>query len=378
MNSYLLSVPVLAVALVSLSGLVLFAVGDTAPTAADAVASALNREELVQGGVTARFDAEVERTHPLRAAALPLVATARYLFLRQGNSGVVVGREGWLFTNEEFQHHAQDEQRLQRRLQYIERVAEVLERRRGISLVVVVVPSKARVAAEYAPAYLESLVVHRRLPRAVAALREAQITVVNAAETLRPDDFFRRDTHWRPGGARRVAERVRQAVAESDDWNGGGEFPGFGTSHRLFRGERRSLQGDLLSFVPVGVWREALGLTAEDYRPLVAEPIGADSGGAGLFDTPEIPLVLVGTSYSADERFGFESALRGALEGDLLNLAEPAGGPFQPMEAFLQGDTISEIPPRIVIWEVPERYLTLPDTDAPGDPESVALDGRPW
>lgn len=367
--------PVLAVALVSLSGFVMFAVGDTVPAAADAVASELNREELVQGGVTARFDAEVERTHPLREAALPVVAAARYLLLRQGNPGVVVGRGEWLFTDEEFQHHARDDQRLQDRLQYIERVAALLDQRYGIPLVVVVVPSKARVAAEYVPPYLESAAVHRRLPRAVAALREAQITVVNAAEILSPEDFFRRDTHWRPGGARRVAESVRDAVTESDDSEEGGEFNGFGTSYRLSRGERRELQGDLLSFVPVGAWGGVLGLTAEGYRPLEAEQVGSGSNGGGLFDTPQIPLALVGTSYSADERFGFESALRAALEGDLLNLAEPAGGPFQPMQEFLQGDTIDEIPPEVVIWEVPERYLTLPETEAPEDPGTVALDG---
>jgi len=43
-----------------------------------------------------------------------------------------------------------------------------------------------------------------------------------------------------------------------------------------------------------------------------------------------------------------------------MNVAEEGRGPFRPMQNYLDGDTISDVPPKIVIWEIPERYVTEP------------------
>jgi alginate O-acetyltransferase complex protein AlgJ len=349
-------VPVLVLTLLGLSGLVLFITSNTVHVAGDAVAAAVEQGELARGGATGAFDAEVERTHPLREVAIPVVAAARYLLLRQGNPGVVVGREGWLFTTEEFQHHSEDERILGDRLDYVREVADLLQRNHSAALVVVIVPSKARVAEKLVPRYLEPAVFHDRLPRAEEALRMADMTVVNGADALGPEDFFRRDTHWKPRGALRVAQAVRTVLGESSQ---------FGATYRAHRTTAETIEGDLLSFVPAGPWNRVLGLTSERYRSLEAVLERGGSGSGGLFDTPQIPVTLVGTSYSEDDRFGFAAALRVALGGDVLNVAEPAGGPYQPMAAYLQGNTILDVPPELVVWEIPERYLTLPGVDTP-------------
>ncbi len=360
-------VPVVVLGLLSVSGLFLFFTSDAGGITAEAVSAAAVQGEALQGGITARFDAEVERAHPYRDVAMPLIAAVRYAALRQGSPGVVVGRDGWLFTDEELQHHTDDDTRLRERLQYIEQVSVYLNEEIGTSLVVVLVPSKARIAAEYVPSYLGPAVSHDRLKTATEELSEADVTVVPADATLRPGDFFRRDTHWRPRGAIRVAAAVREvtgSVLQSD------------AAYELRRPAQDRLEGDLLSFVPVGRLRGLLGLTAEHYSPVEAVPEGPTTEGGGLFDTPTIPIALVGTSYSADRRFGFEDALRGALQADVLNLAEPAGGPYQPMETYLQGETISDVPPEMVVWEIPERYLTLPTVDTPEAAGPGTLDGR--
>jgi len=332
------------------------------------VSEAVVQGEALEGGATARFDAEVERAHPYRDVAMPLIAAIRYGALRQGSPGVVVGRDGWLFTDEELQHHPGDDTRLRERLQYVTEVAAFLREEIETSLVVVLVPSKARIAAEYVPAYLRPAVSHHRLGAAVEMLTEADVTVVRAADTLTPADFFRRDTHWRPRGAVRVAGAVREVAGSLDEVD---------AAYQLRRLAQDELEGDLLSFVPVGRLRGSLGLTAEQFFPVETVLDGTAPGGSGLFDTPQIPIALVGTSYSADRRFGFEDALRGALHGDVLNVAEPAGGPFQPMETYLRGETISEVPPELVVWEIPERYLTLPTVDTPEAAGAGTLDGRP-
>ena len=70
-------------------------------------------------------------------------------------------------------------------------------------------------------------------------------------------------------------------------------------------------------------------------------------------------MALVGTSYSADERWNFAGALRQALGSDLVNFAEDGRGPLLPMLKFLQSDDFKNAPPRLVIWEFPERYLPI-------------------
>ncbi len=88
---------------------------------------------------------------------------------------------------------------------------------------------------------------------------------------------------------------------------------------------------------------------------VTAESVG--EAGDGLFGDAAIPVVLVGTSYSANAAFGFEAHLKVALQRDVLNLAEEGKGPFAPMKAFLDGDVLKNSPPKLVIWEMPIRYL---------------------
>jgi hypothetical protein len=59
------------------------------------------RGGVVDGRAAAAVDDAIESHHPFREAAVPFVAAVRYSLFRQGNDGVVVGREGRLFTSEE-------------------------------------------------------------------------------------------------------------------------------------------------------------------------------------------------------------------------------------------------------------------------------------
>ena len=66
----------------------------------------------------------------------------------------------------------------------------------------------------------------------------------------------------------------------------------------------------------------------------------ADAGG-GLFGTQTIPVTLVGTSYSADERWNFTGALQTALGADVLNLATEGRGPLPPMRELPPTTTLA-------------------------------------
>jgi len=75
----------------------------------------------------------------------------------------------------------------------------------------------------------------------------------------------------------------------------------------------------------------------------------------GDAETPEV--ALVGTSYSAQPRWNFHGALQEALQQDVGNYAKEGLGPFAPMFEYLKSADFAQAPPRLVVWEIPERYL---------------------
>jgi alginate O-acetyltransferase complex protein AlgJ len=52
-----------------------------------------------------------------------------------------------------------------------------------------------------------------------------------------------------------------------------------------------------------------------------------------------------------------EAALEIALGRDVLNVAAEGKGPFQPMSDYLRSDTFKSTPPKLVVWEIPERFV---------------------
>jgi alginate O-acetyltransferase complex protein AlgJ len=316
---------------------------------------------LLDGTITAVADETVERAHPLRAAALAGLATVRYVVFSETLGEAVVGREGRLFTAEEFERHAGDDDRLRERVTEIIAVADVL-RQRGARLVVVLIPSKARMLSAHLPPRWAARAEHGRSGVAVDLLRREEILVVDLSAVLMSTSgteyFFARDTHWTPEGAAAAAEAIARAMEDAGALTE--------IERQVYRRELETIEpvpGDLMSFLPVGRLRRLLGLPEEQARVYRADAPGPATG-LGLFDELTIPVSLVGTSYSRDPRWGFESALKAAIAADVLNVAAEGEGPFEPMRAYLAGPTIDDVPPALVIWEIPERYLTLPEPAA--------------
>lgn len=319
---------------------------------------------VLDGSWASSFQSGFEEAFPFRNAAVVLWSTARYAIFRSGAPGVVVGENGRLFTAEEFETHPDHEERLFARLGRVTEVRDALDAR-GIDLVVALVPSKARVQHRH----LRQTYLRRRPPTiladrystALAFLREAGIPALDLRPALLYEGaFLRRDTHWTPGGAAAVARILAVPGRDALDRRlvGRSSFESHPTG-------AVSHTGDLMAFLPLGPFTERFGLGPEEVRLFETRGDQIAGGGPesddplGLFDTPTIPVALVGTSYSADPRWNFASFLQEALEAEVLTVAEEGKGPFEPMEAYLTSDTIREIPPSLIIWEIPERYLTV-------------------
>jgi len=316
---------------------------------------------FIDGSISDRAEAELELRLPLRTVALRVTATMKYLLFRAGNDGVVVGREGWLYTREEFQHHPTDDVVLTTRLEFIGSVSDELAAA-DVELLVAIIPSKARIVTEPLPKRWATLALHPRLNTAMAWLAARGIVAVDLRTALGsiPDPFLRTDTHWTPSGARQAAA----AIADAASTYGLGAGDAGGTAYETRAAGPIEVNGDLLSFVPVGGLAPALGLGPQNIE--ATETIGISVPSLGLFDTPQIPVTLVGTSFSADERWNFIGELKQDLGMDVLDITAEAVGPFVPMAQYVTGPALAEVRPAFVVWEIPERYLTLPEVDVPG------------
>lgn len=312
--------------------------------------------DVLGGGWTAGYKDAFERRLPLRPAMLQAIGALRYLLFREGEQGVLVGERGWLFTAEEFACRPDGPRAMAGNLSYVREVRDLLARR-GIDLVVLLLPAKARIYQDRLGRF--------KLPRCAASRYEAfrrgildlqigspdLLTVFREARR-QADVFLRTDTHWTPFGAREAAAATAEVARPKLEQKASPR-----SRYETRRVGERQFEGDLLRFLPLGRFQRVLSVHPDWIEE--QETAGSDDSGLGLFDRPVIPVALVGTSYSTGKAWNFTGALQEALEADVLNLGAEGEGPFVPMRAYLSSETFEKIPPDLIIWEIPERYLEL-------------------
>jgi alginate O-acetyltransferase complex protein AlgJ len=303
---------------------------------------------VVDGSLTRDFESHYDEVFPVKTFGTNLWGAIQYTLFGEGRAGVVVGRQGWLYTREEFSVAADAERQVGAHLDLIAEVQRRLQAQ-GTQLTVALLPAKVRLYPEYLPA-VRPAALHR--DRYLRARHGLQRRGVRAPDLLGPmarcksQDavFLRTDTHWTPDGAACIA----QALAAS------GALPvADGAAYRTEIADTRLHRGDLMQFLPLAPY-----FTALLPQPDVLVVRSTQSASADLFGDAPVPSVaLVGTSYSADARWNFDGALRDSLGQDVLNLAQVGQGPFQPMRAYLDQPLGAGPAPAHLIWEIPERYL---------------------
>ncbi|MEN0002230.1 MAG: hypothetical protein AAF940_15230, partial [Pseudomonadota bacterium] len=229
-----------------------------------------------QRGYETRFD----RSVPGQMLAVNAWSALRWGTLREAASGVVVGREGWLFTAEEFREPVETHDLREQLIRTADSLAK-----KNIALVPIIVPDKARMHANLLPRP-RSPGFEQRYDRALQTIKAAGLPTVDLRQALNFDvSFMRQDTHWSPEGAHSAAEAIAAAI--SDDR----ETVAVTTTSLGFE----AFDGDLLSYVNTGLFRPLVGPRTEQiekFKTIV------ESGG-GLFGDAPAPIALVGTSYSA-------------------------------------------------------------------------------
>ncbi|MHC8402711.1 alginate O-acetyltransferase [Pseudomonas sp. MDT1-17] len=327
---------------------------------------------VLNGRWTKAVETHYDDEFPIKRLGTNLWAALDFKLFNEGRPGVVLGRDQWLYSDEEFNPIVNEELNLQGNYALVEGVRQELKAK-GVKLVMAIVPAKTRLYPEHLGNVKPSS-IH-------ANLYEDFHARVASNKVLAPDlfgpmlkaklngqqVFLRTDTHWTPEGAQIAAETLAKSI--TDKYPLSGEQQHFVTEPA----EKVTHKGDLRLFLPLDPLFENLMPKPEPLqkRNTVAaqdQPAGDDA----LFANTEVPVALIGTSYSANPNWNFVGALKQALNSDVVNYAEDGHGPILPMLTYLKSDAFKNSPPQVLIWEFPERYLPVNNEIGDADPQWVA------
>ena len=356
-------------------GLVILALGVGALIRVELPSPPVQAREWLRGGAARDFERHYDEAFPTRDFGTNLWAAIEYRLFHEGRHDLVIGREGWLFSAEEFDTYPDAEAEVVRHLAFIDWVQQQLAAR-GVVLLVAPLPAKLRL-------YGEQLAPGGRRPAAIrAALYERLLdeldrqgipapNLLRSLERCRVQDevFLRTDTHWTPQGA----DCAAQAMAMVARARGLAPADTGGRYRTVIDNPAAAYEGDLFRFLPLAPHFESWLPAGEAYEQRHTERVGVAGTAGGLLDAAPAPeIVLVGTSYSANPRWNFLGALQQAFGEDVVSYAVDGHGPFQPMLDYLGNAEARRQPPRLLIWEIPERYLPRPmDLQGQGLPAAL-------
>jgi alginate O-acetyltransferase complex protein AlgJ len=309
------------------------------------------------GRTTAALEKQLDQKMPSRHALIASANSLRYLLLRGANEQVRIGRSDWLFLSEELQYDALAQTNMATRLKLLGQVSSVLKMK-GIKLLLAVVPDKARIYERYLPAGNYPEYNAQRYQSALMGLHRHGVDAVDlltplleAAKTQ--EVYYHSDTHWNQQGAKVASLALVDRIKELKISLGETQFT---MTQAQLPSERA---GDLLRLM--GLEKVPNWLRPKPDSELVqtiAEISKAEQN--SLFGDNATAIVLTGTSYSL--RGNFHGYLQQAMSSKVLNTAKDGGGFLQAPGDYFKDEAFKTEPPQVIIWEVPERFLTLPLT----------------
>ncbi len=294
-----------------------------------------------------------------------------YALFDEGNDGVLVGTDNWLFSKEEFEFKKDRPENIHKNISFIAAVHNHLMAQ-NIKLVIVPVPAKARICREFLgryefPSYNEG--VYDKFVQDMSLMAIDTVDLLTPMQHAESPDmlYLRTDTHWSPAGAQLAAQITGSYIKDN--------IKGLALDKKSYRTHVKRAEnhsGDLVRYLP------GAGFFPEVIQTVQTMPIGKKvlkNIESVLFSSEDTPRVaLVGTSYSAEPEWNFEGFLKEYLHADILNVAEKGMGPFETMKKYLGDKSFRETAPVLIIWEVPERYLSFSyDLDTNFSTQGTAL-----
>jgi len=278
------------------------------------------------------------------------------------------GAPGWLFLGDELTVHRQPQRNATQRKVDVLKVQKTLSAK-GIKLLVVVVPDKTRIEASQLGMLHRPSRYAQRASQWVTDLNSSGIDALDLTDTLaafkqkHTAAFLKSDSHWTEQGAQAAAIAVSAEVlrlkitpSPAQTWV---------VDKRI--DSRRS--GDLIrlagvDWLPTGLQPEQdiaqeTSFKVDDRKnnaPGSSAQSVVSTSTDDLFGDTDLPnIVVIGTSYSRTSNF--VAFIEKELNAKVANLARSGGDFSGAMNAYLSSVAFKKTPPKLVIWEIPERVL---------------------
>lgn len=348
-KKFLTWLPVLAFTALLLSGLVVSVISLESVTDEE-WAELKDPENLMSGEATRRFTKLLNAHFVLGTSFNRIERGIQWNLTGDWGPSVRSGCEGWLFLTDELEVYPGRSQSASLRAS----VAKALEARlneRGIRLLLVVVPDKTRIESEHLCGLRRSALFDKRIADWQGQLQGVEtLNLTPVLQALPGERYYRTDTHWNEAGAYAAAHAVATRMGELK-WaqvSGGAVELNQALSPR---------PGDLVHLAGLDGLPGFLRPQTESARITKVAPIASASD--DLFGDAGLPTVaLIGTSYSRNSNF--VPFLEHNLGASVANLAKDGGDFAGAATAYFASSAFRSDPPRVVVWEVPERVIEAP------------------
>lgn len=307
-------------------------------------------------------------TAALMACAVPISAFAQ-------DVPVVIGKNNdWLFTVYEFavQSDAADTQASIDALIAANRLFQA----KGIAVVIAITPSKVRIHQEHLPASKPlDAYTNGKYDNIVKALTAGGVAVadVNKAFMTSPHRtsdtplFLRLDTHWSQTGSYTAGQAIKTEVEANPRLKGAlAATPEVKFTLDWSANKVNQRARDLVRLLPP---------TAGPFPPeqarnfKVTRETAAQASLTGAGET--VGVLTIGSSFT-NRNTNFPDSVRFALQRELLDISLPVDqGPWSGMLGYLGDQAYKTSPPKLIVWEIPEREFRSPPDNKFRDPRFV-------
>ena len=307
--------------------------------------------EFLKGKWTSTYEKKFDEALFHYRQSLDFWNVANFKMFKEGKDGVIIGKDGWLFTTEEFDRPKGFNDNINANIDFITQTYKTLSGH-NIELFVIPIPSKARLLREKLerqklPAYRKSIYADF-----ISFLNAQNIRHLDLAFYIQdPERFFlKTDTHWTAAGAELTAKNTAQRLLDLKLIDKKGD------TFETTLSDPKTHEGDLMRYTVNGEAAARVGLNPDTIQipQTISTTLNDD-----LFSDAQLDIALVGTSYSANKEWNFNGFLKQYLGADVLNMADEGLGPFETMQNYLLSNTYKNTPPKLVIWEIPERFLPV-------------------
>ena len=312
---------------------------------------------IFEGESTRRFSTQLNSHFLLSKPFAHIERAVTWSIAGDTGTSVRPGCAGWLFLADELTPHPSAEQNALTRAAIVTQLDRVLKKR-NIHLVMTVVPDKSRIEQSHLCGLHRSAGFSDRIDHWIGPLRQQQIEVIDLRDTLTQtsgERYYRTDSHWNEHGAAAAARTIAQRLQELRLV----DKPATTAPPEAIQSRIVERSGDLIrvaNFDGLPAW---LRPAADRTQQSTVAPVTVASD--DLFGDAGLPTVaLVGTSFA--KASNFVPFLSHYLGAPVANMAKDGGDFEGAAMTYLSSKAYQKEPPKVLLWEVPERMLQKPLT----------------